>query len=234
MTDMEKKEKDIKENEETKEVQDEYTCSNCTCGKDEEAPAAQDAAQEGEVIELSEEQIKELLEKAEKMQEYHDLLLRTRAEFDNFRKRTQRETAMVAKLANESLLTQILPVADNLERALLSAVAHENDAQTSEDMKSFIQGVRLTQKQLLDVMSRSGLERIETARGAVFNPRFHEAMAMVETDEVEDGCIVDEFQAGYTMGDRTVRAAAVRIAKAPVAAADAESAQKDETTADNA
>ena len=160
--------------------------------------------------------IRELEEKAARADEYHDLLLRTRAEFDNFRKRIQRETAQTAKLASESLLSQLLPVADNFERALVIAVAHENDEQTSKDMKSFIQGVRLTHKQLLDVMSRSGLERIDTA-GAVFDPRFHEAMAVVETADMADGAIVDEFQAGYRLGDRIVRPAAVRIARAPSA-----------------
>lgn len=229
---MKKNEKDTIKEEELNDVQDgglDSGADKAPVQDGDDASAAQETAEE--VIELDGEQIKALLEKAEKADEYHNLLLRTRAEFDNFRKRTRSESAQMAKLANESLLSQILPVADNFERALSIGVAHENDEQTSGDMKSFIQGVRLTHKQLLDVMTRAGLERIETEPGAAFDPRLHEAMAMVETDEVGDGCILDEFLAGYTIGDRVVRAAAVRIAKAP--AKEEAAADEDEKQADN-
>ncbi|MEI9941414.1 MAG: nucleotide exchange factor GrpE [Pseudomonadota bacterium] len=135
-----------------------------------------------------------------------DQLLRTAADFDNFRKRSRRELADMEKRAREDLIKDLLPVFDNLERA----TAH---AETATDVKALADGIGLVKKQFLDTLSKIGIERIK-AHGAAFDPAFHEAVQQFETDEHPPGTVIHEVQAGYVQGDKLVRPAIVVVAKA--------------------
>jgi molecular chaperone GrpE len=135
-----------------------------------------------------------------------DQLLRTAADFDNFRKRTRREIDDAQKRGKEELLRELLPVFDNLERAVIHA------GQAS-DAKAVADGVGMVLKQFQDTLGKVGIKRIAAVGGA-FDPSLHEAIQQVETNDHPAGTIVAEVQPGYAMGDRLVRAAMVVVAKA--------------------
>ena len=136
-----------------------------------------------------------------------DQLLRTAADFDNFRKRSRRELGEMEKRAREDLIKDLLPVFDNLERA----IAH---AETATDVKALADGIGLVTRQFLDTLSKLGIERIK-AQGTAFDPTFHEAVQQFETSEHPPGTVIHEVQAGYKQGDKLVRPAVVVVAKAP-------------------
>ena len=140
-------------------------------------------------------------------QRIREQLLRTAADFDNFRKRSRRELADAEKRAREDLVRDLLPVFDNLERA----VAH---AETATDVKALADGIGLVMRQFLDTIGRLGIERLQ-AQGQAFDPTVHEAVQHMETAEHPAGTVVHEVQAGYRQGDRLVRPALVVVAKAP-------------------
>jgi molecular chaperone GrpE len=136
-----------------------------------------------------------------------DQLLRTAADYDNFRKRTRRELEDAQKRGREDLLRELLPVFDNLERA----VVHAGQA---SDAKAVADGVGMVLKQFADTLGRIGIKRI-VAVGKAFDPTQHEAIQQIETDEHPAGTVVAEVQPGYAMGDKLVRAAMVVVAKPP-------------------
>ena len=135
-----------------------------------------------------------------------DQLLRTLADFDNFRKRSRRELAEMEKRSREDLIKELLPVFDNLERA----TAH---AETATDVKALADGIGLVKRQFLDTLSKIGIERIKT-QGETFDPAVHEAVQQFETDQHPPGTVMHEVQAGYRQGDKLVRPAIVVVAKA--------------------
>lgn len=135
-----------------------------------------------------------------------DQLLRTAADFDNFRKRSRRELADMEKRAREDLLKDLLPVFDNLERAT-------SHAETATDVKALADGIGLVMRQFIDTLSKIGIERIK-AVGAPFDPAFHEAVQQLETDEHSPGTVIHEVQAGYLQGEKLLRPAIVVVAKA--------------------
>ena len=135
-----------------------------------------------------------------------DQLLRTAADFDNFRKRSRRELADMEKRAREDLIKELLPVFDNLERA----TAH---AETATDVKALADGIGLVKRQFLDTLSKIGIERIK-AQGLPFDPAFHEAVQQFETDEHAPGTVIHEVQAGYMQGEKLVRPSIMVVAKA--------------------
>ena len=134
-----------------------------------------------------------------------DQLLRTAADYDNFRKRTRRELDDAQKRGREELLRELLPVFDNLERA----VVHAGQA---SDAKAVADGVNMVLKQFGDTLGKIGIKRVATV-GSPFDPSQHEAIQQLETDEHPPGTIVAEVQPGYAMGDRLLRAAMVVVAK---------------------
>jgi molecular chaperone GrpE len=136
-----------------------------------------------------------------------DQLLRTAADFDNFRKRSRRELVDAERRSREDFLRDLLPVFDNLERA----TAH---AETATDVKSLADGVNMVLRQFLDTLSKLGVERVQT-QGVPFDPTQHEAIQHLETTEQPPGTVLHEVQAGYRAGDRLVRPAMVVVAKAP-------------------
>jgi molecular chaperone GrpE len=138
--------------------------------------------------------------------ELYERLLRVTAEFDNYRKRTERERREWADAAAADVIRDILPVLDDLERALTaSAEAGAPDA--------LHKGVKLIHRQLLDALRRHGVEPIE-AIGRDFDPEWHESVAYEPAGDRRDGEVIGEVRRGYKMGSRLLRAAMVRVAKA--------------------
>lgn len=137
--------------------------------------------------------------------EYYDLLLRKTAEFDNYRKRVERERAALASAAAADLIEELLPVIDNLERALEAPVAEASAA-------AYRDGVELIHRQMLDLLRKRGVTPIETA-GQVFDPNLHQAIAHEESGEHGAGEIIGEVRRGYLVGSRLLRASMVRVAK---------------------
>lgn len=134
-----------------------------------------------------------------------DRMARMQAEFDNARKRASREQQEFRDFALADALKTMLPVLDSFDRAL----------QASGDEKSeFRSGVELIYRQLQDALAKLGLRAIP-AKGEAFDPRFHEAIATVDTEEVEDHHIVEELQRGYKLKERLLRPAMVKVARAP-------------------
>ena len=134
---------------------------------------------------------------------FRDQLLRTRADFDNYRKRVERDRAQMIARASEDALRDILPIIDDLERALAA------DADTSD---RFHQGVQMIHKQMLDLLARRGLEPIE-AIGQDFDPNIHEAVAYEPAAGRREGEIIGELRKGYRIGERLVRPSMVRVAQ---------------------
>jgi molecular chaperone GrpE len=142
-----------------------------------------------------------LAEALRERDEYLDALQRLKAEFDNFRRRTARDQEQLTARAHERLVKELLPVLDDLERALAAAEDHE-EAQLEE-------GVRLVHRSLVDALRREGVSEIET--DGRFDPHVHEALLSQPDDEKESGDILDVMQKGYRIGDRVVRPARVIV-----------------------
>lgn len=138
-----------------------------------------------------------------------DQLLRTLADFDNFRKRARREQIDAEKKGREDILKDLLPVFDNLERATLHA-------EKATDVQSVAEGIKMVIRQFTDTLGKLGVERIESL-GQPFDPSIHEAIQQLETAEFTPGTIAAEIQGGYRAQDRLIRPALVVVAKAPSA-----------------
>jgi len=136
--------------------------------------------------------------------EFYDRLLRKTAEFDNYRKRVERERVQLADAAAADLLTELLPLVDDMERALKAGV---------DGGDAVRKGVELIYKQLLDVLRKRGVKPID-ALGADFDPHFHNAVIHEPAEGRRDGEVIEEFSRGYMLGDRLLRPAMVKVAKA--------------------
>lgn len=139
--------------------------------------------------------------------ENYDRLLRLTAEFENYKKRSEREMNDFRKFANESLLKEILPVVDNLERALAIECKHDNDA-----FKGLKEGVEMTLKGLTDSLEKFGVVPLE-AMGEPFDPNFHQAVSQEESDERPDSTVSKELQKGYLINDRLLRPSMVIVSR---------------------
>ena len=137
----------------------------------------------------------------EEKKELQDLLLRRQAEFENFRRRVDREKADVSEYANTETIRAILPVVDDLERALKVESAD----------KEYVRGMELIYQRLTDTLKKLGLEPIETT-GQKFDPHVHHAVEMVETADREDHAILEEYQRGYNFRGKLLRPAMVKVA----------------------
>ena len=137
-----------------------------------------------------------------------DAYLRLAADFDNYRKRVAREHADLTQRANERLLHELLPVLDDLERALQAAAEHDHTPQGEAKLE---EGVRLVHRSLLGLVTRHGLTEIET-EGA-FDPHVHEALLAQPGDGVEEGSVLEVLQKGYRLGDKVLRPARVIVAQ---------------------
>lgn len=142
--------------------------------------------------------------------EMRDRLLRTMAEMENLRRRTEREKADTARYAISNFARDVLTVGDNLKRTI-DHVPAEAAAQDPA-LKSFLEGVELTERELLNVLERHGVSRIDPL-GQRFDPNCHQAMYEVQNADVPEGTVVDVMQSGYVIGDRCLRPALVAVAK---------------------
>ena len=138
----------------------------------------------------------------------YDKLLRRQAEFENYRKRVERERGELYQHGRDDVLLQFLPVVDNFERALSSLETSEGDAEALRH------GVELIHKQFKDALSKFGLEAVE-AVGQTFDPHVHEAVTTEATDKHKENTVIQEFQRGYRIGDRLLRPAKVKVASSP-------------------
>jgi len=176
---------EIKEEEESGKGSDEPECGKC--GEDEEDIAAKLAAAEA----------------AEK--ESYDRFLRVSADFENYKKRSSREMSEFRKYANESLIRDLLPIVDNLERAIVSASDHK-------DIDSFVEGVNLTFNEVMKVLERFSVKPID-AVGMPFDPTYHQAVMQEPDDDKPENTIIRELQKGYTIHDRLLRPTMVVVSK---------------------
>ncbi len=140
-----------------------------------------------------------------------DQLARSRAEFDNFRKRTERERREWSEYAAMETVREMLPVLDGLERALASTATVDVETGACAELRA---GIEHIARQMYDTLTRMGLRPIPAA-GEAFDPHLHEAVETVETDEYEDHTIVDEWQRGYRFKDKLLRPAMVKVAVRP-------------------
>jgi molecular chaperone GrpE len=164
-----------------------------------------------EAATITAEQLEELKERAAKADENWDRLLRTTADFENFKKRAAREKQEAIKYANESLLQKFVPVVDTFDMALSATQNGQTDA-----VKSLQTGVIMVVQQLKQALAEAGLEEVD-ATGKIFDPNLHEAVAQKETADVPEGQVVQQLRKGYKLRERLLRPATVIVAKPPAA-----------------
>jgi len=165
-----------------------------------ESPVPASEAQPGEQPEAL-----EVTQLRQERDDYYDRLLRKTAEFDNYRKRTDRERQQLADAAAADLLEDLLPMVDDMERALKADPG-------TEATNAIRTGVELIHKQLLETLRKRGVKPIESL-GADFDPHFHMAVAHDPADGRREGEVIEEFRRGYLLGDRLLRPAMVKVAK---------------------
>jgi molecular chaperone GrpE len=158
------------------------------------------------------ERLQQLTEQAAKAEEHWDRLVRTAADFDNYKKRAVREKQEAVFYANEALMQKLIPVMDSLDMALAAAQTGAGGA--AESLET---GLRMVGQQLRNALREAGLEEVD-ATGKTFNPNLHEAVAQRETAEVPEGQVVQQMRKGYKLRERLLRPASVIVAKAPAAA----------------
>ncbi|MDD5116518.1 MAG: nucleotide exchange factor GrpE [Candidatus Omnitrophica bacterium] len=163
-------------------------------------------AKEEKVVEIGESEYGELKSSAEKLQEAQDKLLRAQADFENMRKRLERDRQDFLKYANEGLILELLNVLDDLERVISLAEGRQ------EEMDAFLKGVEMILAHLYELLKAHGVKPIE-AEGKMFDPHFHEALMQVENKDLAENTIVEVLQKGYLMHERVVRTAKVKVSK---------------------
>ena len=177
-------------NKKTEEMKDKQTAN----GKDKK------------IVELPEDEYNQLKDASQKSREYEDRVLRLQADFDNARKRIEREKQEFARFANTAIIVDLLNVVDDLERTVgLAQDKHE-------DFSAFLKGVEMILAHLYDLLKKQGICAIE-AKGKMFDPTCHEALLQVETDEAPEDTVMEELQKGYMLNGRVVRTAKVKVAK---------------------
>ncbi len=177
-----------------------------------EQPVAQDTPEnpqaEAAVDELTALRL-QVEEKTKEAKTNYEIFLRERAENENFKRRMQREKSEALRFANEPIVRDLLPILDNLERAL----AH---AQSGGGGQALTDGVALVARSFLEALEKHGVSRV-SAKGQPFDPTKHEAMAQAENAEVAPNTVVDEYAPAYVLYDRLLRPALVTVSRAPTA-----------------
>ena len=212
----EKNEADQKDPEEKADAAEDETAQTETDSTDEDSAGNDAGDNESEADEDSEEQSSKTEKKKffskknkkdkkdEKIEELTDRLTRQMAEFDNFRKRTEKEKSQMYEIGAKDIIEKILPVVDNFERGLASMSEEERTT-------PFAEGMEKIYKQFMTTLEGIGVKPIE-AVGQEFNPDFHNAVMHVEDEELDENIIVEEFQKGYTYRDSVVRHSMVKVA----------------------
>ena len=160
---------------------------------------------EVENIVLSGSEFEELKKKADERDEFYNRWIKVHADYENTRKRMEKEKLGYVKFANEMLIGNLFPIVDNFDMALLAM-------DTAKDKEAVMDGIRLVQKEFHKVLEDNGVEKIKTD-GEQFDPHVHEAVLAVESDEHSDGMVTEEVRAGYKLNDRLLRPAQVKVAK---------------------
>jgi len=156
------------------------------------------------LIETEEKGKTEIERLKEEVQEINEKYLRLYAEFENYKKRVNKDKEELIKYGNESLIYELLPVIDNLEMAIKHATSNVNE--------SLIQGVEITLKELKKTLEKFGLIQIE-AENKPFDPQYHHAMSQVERDDIEENMVVEELRKGYMLKDKVLRPSFVTVSK---------------------
>jgi molecular chaperone GrpE len=162
-----------------------------------------------DVTTITPEQLEELKALAEKANDNWERLVRTSADFDNFKKRAAREKQDAIRYANEGLLEKLVPVLDNFDAALSAA-----QTSSADGAQSLQTGVAMIFQQLKKVLTESGLEEVD-ATGQAFDPNLHEAVSQQESKDVPEGNVLQQLRKGYKLRDRLLRPATVVVAKKP-------------------
>lgn len=166
-------------------------------------------------VELTEKEYAELKKKAEERDEYLNMFLRAKADFQNYQKRARKEIETLNHLAVQDVMRALLPVLDNLSRAVRSV--GKSDSQSFE---KFLRGVELIQDQFLKVLDGFGVKAIHGQEGQAFNPELHEAVIEVENDEFPHHTVLEEVEQGFFLHDRVLRPAKVMVSKGTAAKAE--------------
>lgn len=192
-------------NQETLQDQD-FTEENLAGGEvnqggEEVLEDVQDISLEEKVLTLE----AELKQSKDQAEEYYNHLQRLQADFDNYRKRTQKEKEETVKYATERILEGLLPILDNFERAV-------NSSKTNQDFDAFSQGVDMILKQMQNTLAKEGLAAIE-AVGQPFDPKLHDAVLQVDSEEHPENTVVEELQKGYYLKDKVLRPSMVKVSR---------------------
>jgi molecular chaperone GrpE len=151
-----------------------------------------------------EEQLQKL---TQERNDFKDQLLRTMADFQNYRKRVRDDQRQIEERANERLIVDLLPVLDNFERAIAGMEA-------GSSLDAVMEGVRAIDRQFRAILDQQKVQRVKSV-GQPFDPEHHDALALVESTEHEEGTILEEVESGYKIGDRVIRPARVRVSRKP-------------------
>ena len=154
---------------------------------------------------FSPEELEIILKKADERDEFHDKWLAVHSEYENTRKRLEKEKYTHMKFANEDIISRLFPIMDNFDMAFASM-------DKAEDKESVMEGIKMVQKEFHKILEEYGVKKIDTC-GKEFDPNLHEAVLVVETNECPEGTIVEEMRAGYMLNDRLLRPAQVKVAK---------------------
>ncbi|MCK5259577.1 MAG: nucleotide exchange factor GrpE [Candidatus Omnitrophica bacterium] len=155
------------------------------------------------MVKIKESEHARLIEEAAK---YKEQYIRLYAEFENARKRMDREKQEFVKFANEGLIAEFLGILDNLERSVESAKAKH------QDYAAFLKGIEMVMAHVHEMLKNNGVVPVE-AQGKIFDPHCHEVLMQEETEEMDDGMVMEEFQKGYRLGEKVIRTAKVKVAR---------------------
>ncbi|MFA5410912.1 MAG: nucleotide exchange factor GrpE [Candidatus Omnitrophota bacterium] len=161
---------------------------------------------EEKIISLKEPEYLKLKEEAAKAGEHWERILRLQADFENTRKRLEREKQDFIKFANEGIILELLNVLDDLERTV------ELAQEKHQDLAAFLKGVEMILAHLYEMLKEYGLKPIE-AQGKIFDPHLHEALMQVEDKNAPEQSVVEELQKGYFLNDKVIRTAKVKVSK---------------------
>jgi len=159
-----------------------------------------------DLVSLNKSEYFKLKEEAEKAAQYWDRILRMQADFENMRKRLEKEKQDFVKFANEGIILELLNILDDLERTL--ELAQKNQ----QDFSVFLKGIEMILAHLYDLLKRYGVKPIE-AKGKIFDPHYHEVLLQAESDEVPQHTVLEELQKGYMLNDKVIRTAKVKVSK---------------------
>jgi molecular chaperone GrpE len=211
MSEKDKQNQDVEKNEALSEEQMEAAEEQVKKVVDEALEEAVEATEEDNLADLSDEErkiieLEKALEEAEaKAAENMDLALRTKAEADNIRRRSEKEVVSARKYAIEKFAEELLAVVDSLEQGLQAKAEHE-------ESKAMKEGMELTLKLTLSTLNKFGVEQLNPIE-EVFDPQLHEAMTMVPSPDHEKNTVIDVFQKGYSLNGRVIRPARVVVAQ---------------------